>query len=180
MAGVTYKFYVVATSNVGNVQANAQTSAVSTQAINITAANYWRLQSFSIATNTGIAADSYINSDGLSNLTKYGLVIPPGGSGVHLLPAPQVVSYSDGKRLAMAFYRDPSRNDITLEVQAADTPEGPWTTVATSVNGAPFTGPGFVQEGFAEGGLMSVEVRDVMNVNSTVSGGRFMRATVTH
>ena len=29
----------------------------------------------------------------------------------------------------MFFTRDPARNDVTLEVQSADSPAGPWTTV---------------------------------------------------
>jgi|GEM_PF-2231918 len=178
-ANTSYRFYVVATSNVGNKQANAETAAISTQAIDITAANYWRLQNFNIPTNTGIAADTAMpDRDGIANLLKYGLVIPPGSSGARLLPPAQVLSYPEGRRLSMTFYRDPSRNDITLEVQAADTPTGPWTTVATSTNGSAFTGDGFVREDFGPGGLMRVQVRDVTNVVGTMR--RFMSVKVTY
>jgi hypothetical protein len=44
----------------------------------------------------------------------------------------------------MFLTRDPARNDVTVEVQAGPAPDGPWTTVATSALGAPFTGAGYV------------------------------------
>ena len=47
--------------------------------------------------------------------------------------------YAEGERLRVIFSRDPARNDVTIEVQAADSPAGSWTTVATSTLGAPFT-----------------------------------------
>ena len=60
--------------------------------------------------------------------------------------------------------RDPARNDITIEVQAADSPAGPWTTLAISTLGVPFTGPGYVDGDSAAPGVKSVEVRDTVNL----------------
>jgi len=176
--GNSYSFYVVATSNVGNVQnANTQTAAVTTHSL--TPINYWRWENFSIPSNTGVAADTVsVDHDGIPNLLKYGLVIPPGKSGSDMLPSSQVINYTDGKFLSMNFVRDSSRNDITLLVQAANNPGGPWTTVASSVNGAVFTGNGFVSETDAGSGLNTVQVRDV--VNTTGASRRFMRVLVTH
>ena len=178
--GNSYSFYVVATSNVGNVQTtNTQTAAVATQAL--TAANYWRWQNFSIPSNTGIAADAAMpDHDGISNLLKYGLVIPTGSSGVDLLPTSKVATYADGTRLAMDLYRDPNRNDVTLQVQASDSPGGPWTVVGTSINGTVFSGSGFVGETNAAGGLKTVEVRDTVNINNATGSKRFMRVMVSH
>jgi hypothetical protein len=62
-------------------------------------------------------------------------------------PQPQVRDYDGAQHLSLTFQRDPAKTDITYEVQAADNPTGPWTTLATSVGGAAASGPGFVQEG---------------------------------
>jgi hypothetical protein len=176
---VSYTFYVVATSNVGNVQVNAQASAISATAVNMAAIEYWRLLNYHTTANAGVAADTATPvNDGLVNLVKYGLDLPTSTAGNGYLPAAHVVAYADGTRLAMDFYRDPSHNDVTLQVQAADSPQGPWTTVATSVNGAPFSGAGFVSETSTNGALIAVEVRDTVNLSSTTR--RFMRAVVVH
>ncbi len=116
------------------------------------------------------------DGDGLETLAEYGLALFP------MIPetAPEVTAfdYADGRRLRMVVQRDPSHYDVTVEVQAADFPEGPWTTVATSANGAPFTGPGYVSGEDGAPGLKTVEVRDVVRVGE--AGQRFMRARVTH
>ena len=116
--------------------------------------------------------------DGIPNLVKYGLVITPGSSGVTALPYAQTRSYVEGIRLALIFTTDPSRNDISLGVQAADNLSGPWTTIAASINGAAFAGAGFVSETNASGGLKTVEVRDTTNMSAAPH--RFLRINVTH
>jgi hypothetical protein len=63
-------------------------------------------------------------------------------------------------------------------VQAADHPEGPWTTVASSASGAVFSGAGFVSEMSAGGGLNSIEVRDLVNIDAAPR--RYMHIKVTH
>lgn len=106
--------------------------------------------------------------DGVTNLVKYGLVLTPGSSSVAALPQPQARTYSEGQRLALVFLRDPQRSDLTIQVQFAHNLFGPWTTVATSTGGAPFTGPGFVSETDTPGlaGLKTVQVRDLVNMLS--------------
>ncbi len=118
--------------------------------------------------------------DGITNLMKYALVLPPGSSSVHLLPQPQIHDYADGNRLALTFLRDPSRSDITIEVQFARSLHGPWITVATSTSGAPFTGPGFVGEVDVPGfpGVKRVEVRDTIPKLSVSIA--FAKITVTY
>ncbi len=102
------------------------------------------------------------DNDGITNLVKYGLVLTPGSSSVHLLPQPQARTYADGRHLAMVFLRDPLRSDVTIRVQFARSLFGPWTTVATSTGGAMFSGPGFVDETDTPGlaGIKTVEARD--------------------
>jgi hypothetical protein len=94
------------------------------------------------------------------------------------LPQGQRKVYAEGARLALVFLHDPARSDISLEVQAADHPEGPWTTVASSAGGAVFSGAGFVSETAAGGGLNTVEVRDIVNLDAAPH--RYMHIKVTH
>jgi hypothetical protein len=63
-------------------------------------------------------------------------------------------------------------------VQAAASVAGPWTTVATSSSGAPFSGPGYVGGDSAAPGIKSVEIRDIINI--TNAPARFLRVKVTH
>lgn len=138
----------------------------------------WRLQYFGSSINSGDGADTATpDDDGIPNLVKYGLVITPGSSGASALLPAQPRTYAEGNRLALIFTRDPSRYDVTLEVQTAGSAAGPWTTVATSTNGGAFTGPGFVGEANAGGGLMTVEVRDTVNMSAAPY--RFMHIKVT-
>ena len=139
----------------------------------------WRQLYFGNPANAGNGADlATPDHDGIANLVKYGLVIAPGASGNKFLPTAQTRSYAEGKRLALVFTRDPARNDITLQVQGADSLAGPWTTLATSTNGAAFTGAGYVSETPASGNLKTVEVCDTVNLNAAPR--RFMRIAVTH
>ena len=139
----------------------------------------WRQLFFGNASNSGNGADAATpDRDGIPNLVNYGLVIPPGAPGVAALPPAQTRSYAEGKRLALIFTRDPARNDVTLLVQAAASPTDPWITLATSNNGAAFSGAGFVSETTAAGGLKTVEIRDTINLGAVPS--RFMRISVTH
>ena len=139
----------------------------------------WRLTYFGTTGNSGNAADlAAPDGDGIVNLIKYGLVIVPGTSGASSLPQGQRKVYAEGARLALVFLHDSARNDISLEVQAADHPDGPWTTVASSVGGAIFSGPGFVSETAVGGGLNTVEVRDIVNIADAPH--RYMHIKVTH
>lgn len=139
----------------------------------------WRQLYFGNPANSGNGADlATPDHDGIANLVKYGLVIAPGSAGNRFLPAAQTRTYAEGQRLALIFTRDPARNDITLQVQGAASVAGPWTTLATSTNGAVFTGSGFVSESNASGNLKTVEIRDAVKLSAAPS--RFMRVVVTH
>ena len=146
----------------------------------LSAVDSWRYQHFGTIGNTGSAADTVApDGDGIANLLKYALAMTPGSSGIASLPQSNIRIYAEGNRLALLFNRDPSRNDITLEVQVSDALDtGSWTTVAVSANGAPFAGDGFVVETDAGGGIKAVEVRDTVNIDSGAPH-RFMRVKVS-
>jgi uncharacterized delta-60 repeat protein len=114
--------------------------------------------------------------DGVVTLVEYGLnTLPqvPGGSVI----APSVFTYGEGRRLRIFVPRNPDHNDITVEVRAADDLAGPWTTVATSALGAPFSGPGYFGGDSATPGLKTVEIRDVVEVADKPR--RFLHVRVT-
>jgi len=78
----------------------------------------------------------------------------------------------------MLVQRDPTHNDVTVEVQVTGDVAGPWTTLATSALGAPFTGPGYTAGDGVTPGVKTVDVRDTVNVAD--AGRRFMRVRVRH
>jgi uncharacterized repeat protein (TIGR03803 family) len=116
------------------------------------------------------------DSDGLSNILEYALqrspVTPdPDAIGVEVYP------FDQGSRLGLALTRDPSRSDVDLSVESSSSPSGPWTTVASSISGAPFSGAGPVDEQLAESGIRLVRVLDRLPLNP--GGRRFMRVVAT-
>lgn len=142
--------------------------------VGVSPSESWRQRYFGNPANTGDGADTATpDRDGIPNILKYGLVIIPGSSGVSALPSARTHTYAEGRRLMLVLLRDEARNDITLQVQGADKPTGPWTPLATSTNGAPFTGAGFVRESNLDDGIKIVEVRDTVNMEATPR--RFMR-----
>lgn len=139
-----------------------------------TASESWRLTYFGTTANSGSAADTATpDGDGIANLVKYALNITPGSSGSALLPPAERL----GGRLALTFTRDPTRNDISIHVDVADSPsllQSAPETIASSVNGAVTTGTGVITETDASGGKKAVEVRDI----SSTAQRRFMRIRI--
>lgn len=115
--------------------------------------------------------------DGAKNLMEYAVSNDPTVPNALPVPAPILKVYPEGARLALFLTRDPARNDITIDVQAASSPAGPWTTVATSANGAPFSGPGYVTGDGSGSGVKTVEIKDVPPANAT---SRVMRVVASH
>ncbi len=113
--------------------------------------------------------------DGLNNLAEYALLSPPTVPDAGLKP--EMATYLEGRRLRLFFQRDPARDDVTIEVQAADDPAGPWMTLASSIKGAVTSGSGYVYGDNSGPGLKTVEVRDVINVDA--ASARFLRIRVT-
>ena len=144
---------------------------------------HWRSQTFGSASDTGNAADmANPAGDGIPNLMKYALDMHPAQSGV--LPAPELVTHNGQQHLRLIYKRYHTRTDLIYEVQVADSPAGPWTTIAISANGAVTSGLGFVSElltvrvdiGSSGSGWSLVEVRDPVGTASSAS--RFMRLLV--
>lgn len=116
------------------------------------------------------------DADGLPILVEYALRLRPNQPDAPQMPAAALKSYTDGSRLHLILTRDPLRNDIALVVQAASELSGPWDTVATSQNGRPFSGPGYVSGDTDSPGLKTVEIRDTEPISS--SQRRFMRLKI--
>jgi hypothetical protein len=115
------------------------------------------------------------DGDQVENVVEYALVLPATTPSV--VPIPKAISYAEGNRLRLLLERDSLRDDVTIEVQATSDLAGPWATIAASVLGAPFSGPGYVGgDGTAPGPKM-VEIRDVANIEGATQ--RFMRVKVT-
>lgn len=118
------------------------------------------------------------DGDGLSTLAEYGLGLLAGTPDISGRPHPSAFDFAEGRRMRLWVQRDPARNDVTVDVEAAPSLAGPWTIVASSALGAPFTGPGYVGGDSALPGLKTVEIRDVENMTGATE--RFLRVKVTH
>ena len=116
------------------------------------------------------------DGDGILTLAEYGLNLLPETPST--IPAVSALDYAEGRRLRMLIQRDPSHNDVTVEVQAAGSVSGPWTTVATSTLGSQFTGLGYVSGDSATTGVKTIEIRDIVNISDSTA--RFLRVKVTH
>jgi hypothetical protein len=110
--------------------------------------------------------------DGQVNLLEYALGTVP--TIPDATPLPAGIS---GGFLQLTVPRDPGRNDVTLTVEATANLAGPWTPLANSTNGTPFSGPGYLSGETPGSSVKSVTVRDLVAVSSTPR--RFIRLRVT-
>ena len=176
----TYHFRLRLTDSYGNPFTGADATFTTPSAVEA-----WRQQHFGSTANSGNAADDANPAgDGITNLMKYALWMNPAQPGTQ---PPAVVTEVSGTRyLGMNFPRNPYADDMLYEVQATDSPLGPWTTVMSITPGNLPTGPGFVDEQvlYMGGGFGSpiTVVSDVVYVRDTVPLGatphRFMRLQV--
>ncbi len=115
--------------------------------------------------------------DGLSNLLEYALQGSPVTPDTS--PVQSEVRFNAGvSYLGLSLTRDPARSDISLTVESAPSPAGPWAKVAESRSGAPFSGTGLIEE-VADGfGAWNVLVFD--SEPTAIESSRFMRIVVTH
>ncbi len=154
------------------------------------AVEVWRQQHFGVTANTGDAADSASPAhDGIPNLMKYALWMNPADRG--LQPPVTVQNHNNIPYLSLTFSRNPNAIDLTYEVQAADSPAGPWTTVMTIPPGGSATGPGFLDENilsittttFPFGNPIVTIISDTVYARNIVSLNeaprRFMRLSIT-
>ena len=141
----------------------------------------WLLKWFNDSSGAGpTAPNEDLNANGVPILIEYALDFGPLGAGDfgNSLPQPVVDSASDC--LSLSFQRFLDRTDVTLTVQAGDSPGGPWTDLATSSNGESFVA---LQSGvhIEESGVSvrrHVKVCDVVSASMSPTGRRFMRLRV--
>lgn len=108
------------------------------------------------------------DGDGLSNLVEYGLGLSP----ERAEREPLAIAFRSALEIIVA--RDPTHDDISVEAQASDGLRGEWSTIAASINGAPFSGVGYASGDANSPGLKRVVLRD------PVAGQRrFLRFQVT-
>jgi hypothetical protein len=114
--------------------------------------------------------------DGVANLVEYAFGMNPSVADVSALPRVSVFNYTEGRRLRIIFPRDPAKNDVTIEVQASGDLNN-WTTISSSVLGAPTSGAGYVGGDGTGPGIKQVEVRDIVNMSA--ASRRFLRIRVS-
>jgi uncharacterized repeat protein (TIGR03803 family) len=134
----------------------------------------WRISYFG---NTAFTEFDDPDHDGVPLLTEYAFHLSPVASDAHLLPHAVKMNIPGG-RLGITFTRDPSRTDITLIVESATDFLGPWTSIATSAEGQPFTGPAAIFNDDSSTSVHPVTVCDPAPLD--VSTHRFLRVRVTH
>ncbi len=135
----------------------------------------WQASQFGTQVNdaavSGDLADP--DSDGLANLLEYGLGGNPTTTGTAL---PQIGM--PGGRLALTFFRNTAHSDLTLTVQGADSPAGPWTDLARSTGGTAFVSLGGAVAETGAGAVRTVEVRDLFLVTDSAHPRRVLRVKV--
>ncbi len=146
----------------------------------LTAAQSWRNLYFSTINNSGNAADNADpNNNGIVNLVEYALGGNPvnATTGLSILPT---AATGPGNTFKLALHRYLDRNDITLTVQAASSPAGPWTDLASSINGAAFTAlvGGTTITDSGSGNVRTITVSDIYPMHDPLHPLRFMRLQV--
>lgn len=112
------------------------------------------------------------DGDGLPTLLEYALLGDPTLDESGLTPGAVI----DGGHLTITVPRDPQRADITTVVEVSENLET-WAPLATSANGAPFSGPGYDSGDDSSPGLKSVLIRDTLDLAN--SPRRFLRIKVS-
>lgn len=111
--------------------------------------------------------------DGLANLLEYAIGSSPSKPNLNDRPAHRIDFASGPERLALAFNRVPGRLGVTLLVEAASSPAGPWTPIATSVDGQAFTGTALAFEALVSNNLAQISIAD--SIAPLPGSPRFLR-----
>lgn len=144
-----------------------------------TAWQSWLAANFGTGANNAAIAGDFADSDrdGLINRLEYAFGGNPQIAAQTQVPKTSIV----GGRVAVTFTRLPANTDITMTVQASDTPAGTWTDLARSSAGGAFTallgGVNVAESG--TGATRTVEVRDLYLTTDPLHPQRFMRVLVT-
>lgn len=122
----------------------------------------------------GDAADP--DGDGVSNLLERALGSDPNLSTPDAVPQVAIA----GGKLTIFFACNAAATDVTLSVLGADSPSGPWTELARSTAGGPFTvvAPGATVNESDTGVTRSVQVGDIYSVSDPAHPTRFLRTRV--
>ena len=156
------------TSTFANVALSAFTGFIAWQYQNFTAAQ------LSNSAVSALLADA--NNDGVSNLLAYAAGLSPWAYAT-AANGGRPVAAKTGGRLAITFNRSTAATDLTLTVQGADSPAGPWADLARSTGGAVFTvlAAGAAATETGAGALRSVEIRDPYLTSDPAHPRRFLR-----
>jgi len=173
LPNTTYHYRLHATDDSGSTFFGADATFTTASLV-----QSWRQQYFGTTANTGATADTAsFAGDGVSNLMKYALGLDPTVPCAGALPTVQLKSDSENTYLSYTFPRDPAKTDLTYQVVAASSINGPWTPLVTSTAGGVATGPGLVAETAGSGGMINVEVQDPLSTTSATT--RFLKLVVT-
>jgi autotransporter-associated beta strand protein len=139
----------------------------------------WQLANFPADVNNPAVAGDLVDveKDGAVNRLEYAFGEDPKVA----TDTPLTQSSVLGGKLAITFTRVVANNDITITVQGADSPSGPWTNLASSVaaaSTAPLIGGVTITE-TGSGATRSVEVRDLYLATDPLHPQRFLRVQVT-
>jgi autotransporter-associated beta strand protein len=137
----------------------------------------WRFTHFATHANTGESADlADPDHDGSVNLVEYALTGNPRAAAIGHLPR----GHLRGGKLTLIFERNLTATDLTLTVQAADTPAGPWSDLASSINGTPFTAliPSAEVTETGTGDNRLVEISDIYQAGDPAHPRRLLRLRV--
>ena len=136
----------------------------------------WQAANFASNTNNpaiaGDAAD--LDLDGIVNLLEYAL----GGSPLLSDPSPWPVRSTVAGKLTLTFTRTLANTDLTMTVQGAGVPAGPWTDLATSVNGAVFVPLAGTVSETGSGATRTVQASDQYLIADPAHPRRFLRVRV--
>ena len=139
----------------------------------------WQYQNFTAAqlSNSAISAPlADANNDGVNNLLAYAAGLSPWTLATTTNGGRPFATNTSG-HLALTFARSTANTDLTLTVQAADTPAGPWTDLARSTGGAAFSvlAAGATATETGSGTIRVVEVRDIFTTSDPAHPRRFLR-----
>jgi hypothetical protein len=147
---------------------------------NLTPLTAWKQAQFGANAAVESIAGDLANPDGdaLVNLFECAL----GGDPNNPSSAPFPTGTLAGNRVTLTFTRITANTDLTLTVQGADSPAGPWTDLAQSSGGNPMTAldPSAAVSETGTGPARTVEVRDIFPVNTFQHPHRFLRLKAAH
>jgi len=164
----------------GTFSVSSSSTGVSVVYTAFTAFQKWQQANFGANWNNGSVSGDTANAsgDGISNIFKYAMGLNP--NALNAAAAPQVAA-NNGK-LTITFTRNTAATDVTMNVLAADSSAGPWTTIASSTGGTPFAAvvAGATAGEVGTGNPVMVSVGDVYSIGDPTHPHRYLRLQVSH